>query len=269
MAEISSFFNDLNGDREYDAEIFALYFKQFLSNGLYHRNNVPALLVRKGAGTTTTMDPGSAYIEGYMYVNTELETFSHGLADNTNPRVDRIVLRLDRSLNVRAINAVVKMGVPAKNPLPPALERNDVVYEISLAQVRINAGVNEVYSVVDERLDPNVAGLVSSLITAPTDGLLQDWNTFMDKVQNSKLEYEADWAEWVSGMNAQKDAYISAWQTWFNGMEASRQKYNDDWNRWFTGIQNPNVATGGMNISVGKIPHTNPILNDIWIDTND
>lgn len=269
MAEISSFFNDLNGDREYDAEVFALYFKQFLSNGLYHRNNVPALLVRKGAGVTTTMDPGSAYIEGYMYVSTELETFSHNLADNTNPRVDRIVLRLDRSLNVRAINAVVKTGIPAKNPLPPALERNDIVYEISLAQVRINAGINEIYSIVDERLDPNVAGLVSSLITAPTDGLLQDWNEFMSKVQDSKLQYESDWADWVAGMNSQKDEYILAWQNWFTEMENNKAKYSADWNKWFTGIQNPNHVTGGMHITIGKTPPSSPIPNDIWIDTND
>lgn len=269
MAEISSFFNDVDGDRLYDAEYFALYFKQFLSNGLYHRNNVPALLVRKGAGVTTTMDPGSAYIEGYMYVNTETITFNHDLANPTNPRIDRIVLRLDRSVGVRAINAVVKVGTPATNPQPPTLTRNDVIWEISLAQIRINAGVNLINTIQDERLDPSVAGLVSSLITAPTDGFIQEWNIFMAEMEEGKVANEAEWDVWVANMETQKQTYVTQMQTWLNDMNSQKQTYYADWERWFTNIQKGNYAMGGMQISVGLAPPAGPTLNDIWIDTND
>lgn len=212
-------------------EAFATYFKQFLSNGLYHTNNVPALLVSHVSGLQTKVAAGSAYLEGFMYQNTSDLTLTHDAADATNPRIDRIVLKLDRGVNVRAIKAVIKKGTPATTPQPPTLQRDNVVYEISLAQVRINNGSTTINSVTDERLDPTVAGLVSSLITVPTDGFLRDWNTFMAQSQALKATFQQDWLN------------------------------------WFSGIQVQNPAMGGMTIKVGNTVPTSPSMNDIWIDT--
>lgn len=200
MAEEFSFFNDVNGDREYDMEAFATYFKQFLSNGLYHTNNVPALKVSHVSGLQSKMEPGSAYLEGFMYRNTEDLVFSHEVADVTNARIDRIILRLDRNVNARYIKAFVKKGTPATNPQPPALTRNDIVYEISLAQVRINAGATNIASVTDERLNPTVAGLVSSLITIPTEQFLEQWNTFMAEMERNQTDYRRAWDAWFAGI---------------------------------------------------------------------
>lgn len=238
--EESSFFNSVSGDRQYDMEQFATYFKQFLSSGIYHKDNVPALLVRHVSGLQTKLEPGSAYLEGFMYRNIEEKTFSHDAADATNPRIDRIVLRLDRNVNVRAINAAIKKGTPATSPQPPALQRDDLVYEISLAQVRINAGS---LAVTDERLNPSVAGLVSSLITVPTDGFIAEWNTFM---ANSESERSA----WLTELNQMKSGYETEWET------------------WFATIQGGTPVMGGMNIYVQSTVPTSPLNNDIWIDTN-
>ncbi|BAD74826.1 hypothetical protein [Geobacillus kaustophilus] len=227
MAEEYGFFNSVNGDRKYDMEQFATYFKQFLSNGIYHTNNVPALRVSHVSGMQTKLEPGSAYIEGYMYRNTEDIIFTHEAADPTNTRIDRIVLRLDRSVNARYIKAFVKKGTPATNPQPPALQRDDIVYEISLAQVRIEAGKTTISSVKDERLDPNVAGLVSSLITVPTEQFLDEWNS------------------WMAEMNEKKEDYQAAWESWFNGIQ------NQIGVRLLTGSSEPSGAVAG----------------DIWLKT--
>jgi hypothetical protein len=221
MAEEYSFFNSVNGDRRYDMEQFATYFKQFLSNGIYHTNNVPALRVSHVSGMQTKLEPGSAYIEGFMYRNTEDIIFTHEAADPTNTRIDRIVLRLDRSLNARYIKAFVKKGTPATNPQPPVLQRDDIVYEISLAQVRIEAGKTTISSVTDERLDPNVAGLVSSLITVPTEQFLDEWNA------------------WMAEMNEKKEDYQVAWESWFNGIQ------NQIGVRLLTGSNEPTDAVAG------------------------
>jgi hypothetical protein len=237
MAEESSFFNSVNGDRQYDMEQFATYFKQFLSTGIFHKDNVPYLKVKKGAGLQTILETGSAYVEGFMYRNTEEITFSHDAADATNPRIDRIILRLDRGVNARNIKAMIKKGTPATNPLPPALQRDDIVYELSLAQARINAGSTSISTLTDERLNESVAGLVNSLITIPTDEFQQQWNSY------------------------------------FNGVvEETNQNIEDnqaEWDNWFSGIQEGNPAMGGMKISVNSTEPTSPVLNDIWIDTND
>ena len=189
MAEEFSFFNSVNGDREYTAEQFTTYFKQFLTSGLYHKNNVPSLRVSVSSGLQTKLESGSAFLEGYMYQNTEYLLLTHDVANATNPRIDRIAIRLDRTVGNRYVRAFVLKGTAATNPVPPVLTRNTEIYEISLAQVRINAGATTIASVIDERLDSNVAGLVSSLITVPTD------------------EFEAEWRAWFDTIKTQNPAY--------------------------------------------------------------
>lgn len=184
MAEESSFFNSVNGDRRYDMEQFALYFKQFLSSGLYHTDNKPGLLVSLISELQTKLEPGSAYLEGFMYRNTADITFTHDVADVTNPRIDRIILRLDRNMNTRNIKAFVKKGTPATSPQPPSLQRDSIVYEISLAQVRIDAGKTTITSIKDERLNQDAAGLVSSLITIPTEQFQAAWDNWFNGIKN-------------------------------------------------------------------------------------
>jgi len=182
--EQSYFFNDVNGDREYGMEDFALYFRKFLSSGVYHQDNQPELRVTTGAGLTTILETGSAFIEGYMYQNTEDITQTHNAADMTNPRIDRVVLRLDRNVNAREIKAVIKNGIPATNPVPPTLQRDDFIYEVSLAQVLINAGSTTINSITDERYDSSVCGFVSSLITIPTDDFKRQFDEWFLGIQN-------------------------------------------------------------------------------------
>ena len=182
--EYSSFFNDIENDRLYDMEDFAEYFKDFLSTGVYHQDNVPALRVVTTSGLSTKLEPGKAFIEGYRYKNTEDITFTHEKADTTNPRIDRIVLRLDRTMSGRNVKSFIKKGTPATNPTPPTLQRDNFIYEISLAQVRINAGTTSITSITDERFDKNVAGLVSSLISVPLEEFQRQWDAWFTGRQN-------------------------------------------------------------------------------------
>ncbi|MCC2483735.1 hypothetical protein LKM01_18075 [Bacillus pacificus] len=202
MAEESSFFDSLldakgKPDREYNAEQYATYFKQFLSSGIYYKNNKPSLLVLEQPNELKTkVEAGAAYLEGYMYRNTDNIVLTHAAAHSTNPRIDRIILRLDRSEVSRYIKVMVKQGTPATAPVPPTLTRNNIVYELSLAQVLINAGSTKVNKVTDERLDESVCGLVSSLITIPTDMFKKEFDTFMKQLQ-----------DWFSDM--QKATYVT------------------------------------------------------------
>lgn len=210
MAEEYSFFNSVSGDREYTAEQFTTYFKQFLTSGLYHKNNVPSLKVTIASGLQTNLEAGSAYLEGYMYKNTDNLLLTHAAADATNPRIDRVVIRLDRTVGSRFVKAFVKAGTPASSPLPPALTRNNDIYEISLSQVRVNAGATTIASVKDERLDVAVAGLVSSLITVPTD------------------EFEAEWRAWFDTIKTQNPAY-GGMTIYIQTTEPSNPKDKDIW----------------------------------------
>ena len=91
-------------------------------------------------------------------------------ADATYPRIDRVVLRLDLTLNVRKINLKVLKGIPAAVPQPPALTRNENIYDLSLAQLSIVANATTVSTVTDERVDASVCGISQGLYTVDLSG---------------------------------------------------------------------------------------------------
>jgi phenolic acid decarboxylase len=159
MAELSRFFNSVEGDeRTYQANDFAQFFSNFLGNGFFE-----GLEVSAENTTNTIVAPGSAFIEGHEYTNTTSLTLTHDPADSSNDRIDRIVLRLNRDVDVRNIRAFIKKGTEGSNPEPPELTRNDYVWEISLAQVRIEAGKSfiEGSQITDERGIVELCGRVS------------------------------------------------------------------------------------------------------------
>ncbi len=179
MTEKSRFFNSTPEDeRRYQAEEFAEYFNQFLSNGLFHQDLVPELEVKsEGTDMQVYVEPGSAWIEGYMYINDANLYLEHDTAEATDDRIDRVVLRLDLATEYRNIRAYVLKGTPASpgNAEPPALTRDDWQYELSLAQVLIPAdtGTIDPNNITDEREDEEVCGLVTSLISPDIDAPTQ------------------------------------------------------------------------------------------------
>jgi hypothetical protein len=97
-------------------------------------------------------DTGKAYIKGYFYKNDALKVLAIAAANATNPRIDRVILRVDWTANT--ITMLVLTGVAAASPTPPALTQSASVWEISLCQVRVDAGVSTIAAnkITDERV---------------------------------------------------------------------------------------------------------------------
>lgn len=158
MAEESRFFNSVEGDeRNYQAEDMSQMFANFLGNGFFN-----GLRVSSTNSMNTEVSEGAAFIEGHAYNNTSTLTVRHDDSDANRTRIDRVVLRLDRTIESRYIRAFVKKGAYSAEPQPPSLERNDYIWEISLAQVEITAGKSYIDSsqITDERGDIDVCGRV-------------------------------------------------------------------------------------------------------------
>ncbi len=189
MAEISKFFNSAPGDlRTYQASDFADYFGNVLSSGLLHTDNIPALEVKcEGTDLKTYVEPGKAIIDGYGYENTSNLYLTHALPEATLDRIDRIVLRLDKRNQSRFIKLFVLQGTASATPVAPTLQRDEFIYELSLAQIRVRSNTSTLNpaDLIDERLDENLCGLVYSLISIPTSQFQAEWDTFMAGIQDS------------------------------------------------------------------------------------
>jgi hypothetical protein len=204
--EKSIFFNSAPGDpRTYQASDFADYFGDVLSPGLLHTDSLPALQVQcDGTDLRTYVEPGKAIIQGYAYENTTNLYLQHALPEATLDRIDRIVLRLDKRNQSRFIKLFVLQGVAAAAPVAPTLQRDEFIYELSLAQIRIRANTSTLVpgDLIDERLDESLCGLVYSLISIPTSQFQAEWDAFMADIQSegfaSASEFASHQADGVS-----------------------------------------------------------------------
>lgn len=161
-----SFFDSTGNDiREYSAEDFANFHRTYLGNGVLDRSGQIDLGVfGNGNDMQIKVTSGNALIEGYLYQNTEDLPMIVDAAEATLDRIDRIVVRLDKTAQNRYIRAFVKRGQPASSPTPPLLQRDEFVYEISLAQIFVSKGKSflEDSQITDERNDTSVCGWANS-----------------------------------------------------------------------------------------------------------
>lgn len=158
--EKSFFFND---NTAYSANDWCEYFR-FLSDGVFVNLSVDALMVSKISNSMqVSITGGSAQIQGVRYIcDGAVLTIEAPAAES---RIDRIVLRLNLMEGQQGVKVAVKQGVPATLPQAPLLQRDNTIYELSLATVTIPAGavtLNGAY-MIDDRYNTDLCGPVSFL----------------------------------------------------------------------------------------------------------
>lgn len=227
VAERYLFFNAIETspgvyDREYQAQDFADYFGSVLSTGLLHTDEAPGTSASVDAGTLNTIvSPGKAIMRGHLYENTSPLILTHSIPEPTLDRIDRIVLRLNLQNSTRDIRLRVKEGTPAVMPVAPELQRDQFIHEISLAQIRVRKNTVQLLpsDLIDERLDENLCGLVSSLISIPTDQL----QAFIDA---KRIELDDE-------MNLALDAYLASLAAAEQQLQADLTDWSQQWSDWF------------------------------------
>lgn len=202
MAEKSSFFTSLNGDRKYKSSDFAEYFSTFIGNGVFP-NPSTNLLVTSNGDMTINLSPGFAWINGYMYHNTDNLTLTVEHADSALKRIDRVVLKCD-FIN-REIKAYVKKGSFASNPIAPDLERGVNAYELSISDILVENGVISIQQskITDTRLDDSVCGIVTQTVKEiETSELYRKLQGYIDeRGQDIKGWMESATAQWEIDFN--------------------------------------------------------------------
>ena len=207
MAEKSSFFTSLNGDRKYKSSDFAEYFSTFIGNGVFPNPSSGLQVISNTDDMNITVKPGKAWINGYMYYNTDNLVLKIEPADGVLKRIDRIVIRLD-FIN-REIKCYVKKGNFASDPISPTLQRDEDMYELAIADILVENGVISIQQskITDTRLDSEVCGIVTQTVeTIDTTDLYNKLQAYID-------ERGQDVSSWVDTATTQWEIEFT---TWFN-----------------------------------------------------
>lgn len=127
-----------------------------------------------GVGLTVQIGYGTALVQGYYYELADDGGARKALTLQTaeqNPRIDRIVLRLNLDAAACRISAELLKGTEAANPTPPALTRTNKMWEISLARIAVGVGASSIgeSDITDERGDDAVCGVLHPDLAALAD----------------------------------------------------------------------------------------------------
>lgn len=173
-------------DRAEEASFFAKYFNQFISNGVFP-NPSTNMQVLANTGMQVKVSVGTCFINGYMGWVENAETFTIEESD-IQARIDRVVARLD--FDNRKIQCYVKKGTASGNPIAPVLQRDYDMYEIGLADIRVNANVIEIKqeNITDLRLNSELCGIVAVPLQHVDTTTL--FNQYQDWLENATEEGE-------------------------------------------------------------------------------
>jgi hypothetical protein len=100
-----------------------------------------------GVDRVITVASGAALLkDGFPFVLDAATTVTLGAADGSNPRIDRVVLRLVREgeTDQGKITIEVVAGTPAASPTAPALTQSSSTWEYSLCQILVGTGVTSI-----------------------------------------------------------------------------------------------------------------------------
>ncbi len=108
-------------------------------------------------------------------------------ADGVLNRIDRIIVEWKTTNYVDLPEIKVLKGTASSTPTVPALTNNTTLRQISLAKISIPAGTLAITSllITDERLDPDVCGLVTEAVSADTSVINAQYQAAVEEIETA------------------------------------------------------------------------------------
>lgn len=159
-------------------------------------------------GMTVLVQPGFAVVDGGLCKEDEVRTLSVTAADAIYDRIDTVVLRWNENVDVRTADLYVLAGTPAETPVRPALQRNDSIYEIGLADVFITHGLATITGdkITDTRYESERCGIVSSVSEWDTTTIYQQIQSELAKFKSVE---EVAFTNWFESIKDQFDEDVA------------------------------------------------------------
>lgn len=125
--------------------------RRFRQTGVIEGSLSQLAVTADGSALSVSVATGDAFVEGFFYRNDSALALTIATANATNPRIDTVVVRLDRVANTATLAVVT--GTAAASPVAPTLSTADSLYELPLANVTVPAaaGVIVAGNVADRR----------------------------------------------------------------------------------------------------------------------
>ena len=198
-------------DRAVNSSVLANMLNSLATTGVL-LNDTNAFSVSAGDNMLVKVHAGSAIINGITCIENTERTLSLQAADATYDRIDTVVLRLNTSVDVRAIDLYVVKGTASASPVAPVLTRSGSVYELGLANVYIPANVVTITNerITDTRGDSLRCGYSVSAGYAGILSQMKDYIIIEDATRTLNVTHgdTSALAEGDAGISVEKQGYV-------------------------------------------------------------
>lgn len=191
MAEIKNFPNNVD---EYIGAENVMKWLHGRSSGVFGADG--NLSVTANGDMTVSVSDGVGWLandkaDGTVFWNdTKEQTGSElqltiPLPDAILPRIDRIVVSWDTVDYAEKPRIEVLKGTPNNAPTAPELTNNTLKRQISLARIYVAVAASSISAdnITDERLDPDVCGLVTDWVSVDTTTMQAQFSSLLEKVK--------------------------------------------------------------------------------------
>lgn len=184
----NGFFNAVNNDRVYNAELLSGIFEGLITDGVYASVG-NKLAVSPSGGMGVQIDTGRGWFAKHWVNNNSPYQMTLEASDVVLNRYCAVCIRVDTTEAVRSAVPFLKYSDFATTPVKPTMTRTETVNEYCLAYVYIPAGSSAVTAanIEDTRGNNDLCGWVTGLIEQlSTTTMFSQW--------------EAIFTDWFSGL---------------------------------------------------------------------
>lgn len=210
MAQWSFPFPDVNGDREYSDDDFALFYDHLFTNGVFLTvGNALQVTAASSASMNVIVKNGAAIINGRQYFNSDVLAIEVPIASSTQNRVDSVVLRMD--ITARQITLAYKQA-------SVSVERTSEIWELQLATISVPANSVSVSGsqITDKRSDESVCGYSSPYEKVSVSGLEQQYQAMLQQIFET---FESDAATNQSNLEQLLTDQQALFQNWLSNLQ--------------------------------------------------
>lgn len=197
MAFTYGFYNSKGGDRKYNADQMGNLFDGILNDGVFDNvGNIFATV--PGEGLQVLVKSGRAWFNKTWSYNDAAYPIYLERPDVAVPRIDAIVLEVDRRETHRRNRIGYIVGIPDSTPKKPTLTNSDLIHQHPLAYVTVRAGTESIlHSDIEIRVGQSDCPFVTGILqTANIDDLFAAWNE--------------QFTTWFEGVRSQLEGDVAA-----------------------------------------------------------
>lgn len=195
----SGFYDALDSDRVYSADDMNRPYKRVISNGIFATpKGTPSTdlqVVAAGSGLHIIVKAGEGIFGDKWFENPSDINITVPVNTNTVPRIDSVIVQIDKRIGGREGNIVYRTGTPSSRPSAPAINKVANVIEYRVANVRVEASADTITAgaITDRRGSADCPWVTSLIYQVDTSTLYDQYAAAYAEYFETQRELWENW----------------------------------------------------------------------------